>query len=111
MKTHTHTHTHNMQRREKEREREREREEKEESSLFPIEKSSSINWLLLMMMMMMTEQQVYMYKMVICIDDVMDVLAQRQVMLPVREYSLKLVMGWAVVDGENKGDEVGDKGK
>lgn len=63
-------------------------------------------------MMMMTEQQVYMYRMVICIDDVMDILAQRrQVMLLVREYSWKPVMGWVVVGDESKEDEVEDKGK
>jgi len=66
MKTHTRTHTICN---------EEKRKEKENSSLFLIENGSQINLLMVMSMMMKVVQQVYMYKMVIDIDDAMDVVA------------------------------------
>ena len=61
---------------------------------------------MVMLMMMMVVQQVYMYKMVIYIDDEIDVLVLHQVLLCEIKYSLMLMMGLVeVVDDENKVDE------
>lgn len=62
------------------------------------------------MMMLRVVQEVYMYRMVVYIDDEIDVLVQLQVPKHEIKYLVMLLMGLVeVVDDENREDEVEDR--